>query len=298
MPRKSKAESVVEKVEKKVKRAAKEILHEVKEIGEKIGEKTESIVEELSNENNKNKHKSKLAGDEKEEKIAKLKEKARKLAVGIKSEKISLKEESTEEEKYLVAPVEDYLKSSMHLGTRVITPDMKEYIYKRRADGLAVFNTAILDKKLLEGAEYLAQFAPEDVLVICKREAGEKALELFSQVTGIKSFIKKYPAGILTNPLLEEFMETDLVLVCDTWIDKGALADAIKIKIPVMAICDTNNYTIHVNKIIPGNNKSAKSLGFIFYHLARLYVEKRKLSVQIPPISKWVENWDNLVPPK
>ena len=48
------------------------------------------------------------------------------------------------EEKETLVPIEHYLKSSIHLGTRVITPDMKKYVYRRRADGLAVFNTARL----------------------------------------------------------------------------------------------------------------------------------------------------------
>lgn len=299
MPRKNKTESSAEKIENKVEEVVKEIVRGVEEIGKKVGESAEKVAADLvgGEKDKKAKKKNPEKDKEKEEKIAKLKEKAKKLASGIKSEEISLKEK-TEEEKYVLAPIEDYLKSSMHLGTRAITPDMKEYVYKRRADGLAVFNTSLLDRKLLEGAEYLARFASNDVIVVCKREAGEKALNLFSQVTGIKVFIKKYPAGILTNPRLDEFMETELILICDPWIDKSALADAKKIKIPVLAICDTNNYTIHVDKIIPGNNKSAKSLGFIFYHLAKMYIEKRGIEAEIPPISEWVENWDNLVPPK
>ncbi len=186
----------------------------------------------------------------------------------------------------------------MHLGTRAITPDMKPYVYKRRADSLAVFNTTLLDEKLREAAEYLAQFAPEDIAVICKREAGHKAVELFSKITGIRCFTKQYPAGILTNPNLENFFEVDLVLVCDPWTDKNALNDAKRIKIPILGICDTNNYTMNVTKVIPGNNKSAKSLGMIFYLLTKLYVEKRKLDTKVPDIQEFVDNWDNLVPPK
>lgn len=238
---------------------------------------------------------------EKEAKLAKLKEKAAKLAEGIKEEKVDLKKKvkaGQEEAKNTLAPIEDYLKSSIHLGTRAITPDMKPYVYKRRADSLAVFNTALLDEKIREGGDYLAQFAPEDVVVVCKREAGARAVELFSQTTGIKAFVKKYPAGILTNPNLDNFLETDLLLICDPWTDKSALADAKRIKIPVLAICDTNNYTISVDKVIPGNNKSAKSLGMIFYLLAKIYIEKRKLDLEVPPISEWIENWANLQPPK
>ena len=175
---------------------------------------------------------------------------------------------------------------------------MKPYVYKRRADSLAVFNTEMLDQKLSECADYLAKFAPEDVLIVCKREAGYKAVELFSKVTGIKSFTKNYPAGILTNPNLDTFMEKEMILICDPWTDKSALDDAKRIKIPVLAICDTNNYTMSVTKVLPGNNKSAKSLGFILYILAKIYGEKRKLKTEIPEISHWVEGWDTLVPPK
>jgi len=236
---------------------------------------------------------------EKEDKLAKLKEKAKKLAGEIKTDETDLKEKiKPEEVKDTLAPIEDYLKSSVHLGTRAITPDMKPFVYKRRADSLAVFNTAILDQKIVEGAEYMSQFSPDEIVLVCKREAGEKAAELFSKITGIKAFIKKYPAGILTNPNLDNFIEKELLFICDPWTDKAALSDARRIKIPVLAICDTNNYTMGVDKIIPGNNKSAKSLGMIFYLLAKLYIEKRKIDTVVPPISEWIENWDSLQPPK
>ena len=175
---------------------------------------------------------------------------------------------------------------------------MRPFVYKRRADSLAVFNTALLDKKIREGAEFLAKYSPDEMIVVCKRDAGIKAVEMFGRVTGIKVFAKKYQPGILTNPNLEDFLETELVFVCDPWTDRSAMDDARRIKIPVIAICDTNNYTQGVNFIIPGNNKSVKSLGMIFYLLAKLYVEKRKIDAQVPPISEWIDGWDTLVPPK
>jgi small subunit ribosomal protein S2 len=262
-------------------------------------EKTEAVEETVKE--IKEESKKEEAVDSKEEKLAKLKEKAKKLAGKMKPEETGLakKVKSEEDEsKYTLAPIEDYLKSSIHLGTRAITPDMKSYVYKRRADSLAVFNTALLDEKIREGGEYLAQYAPEQIVLVCKRDSGQKAIELFSKITGITAFTKNYPAGILTNPQLDKFMEKDLMFICDPWTDKAALDDAKRIKIPVIAVCDTNNYTMGVDKIVPGNNKSAKSLGFIFYLLAKIYSEKRKLKLEIPPLSEWVEDWDNLVPPK
>lgn len=240
--------------------------------------------------------------EDKKAKLAKILEKAKKLEKGVEEAKdIDLKKKIKGEEERkedTLVSMEDYLKSSIHLGTRVITPDMRKFVYRRRADGLAVFNTALLDSFIIEGADYLAQFAPENVVLVCKREAGWKAVKKFSEILGIKAFTKKYPAGILTNTKLENFMETELVFICDPWLDKNALQDANRIKIPVLALCDTNNFTRRISKIIPGNNKSAKSIGMILYLLAKLYIMKRNFQVPEPKIEDFIDNWDQLVPPK
>lgn len=246
---------------------------------------------------------NKISAEDKKAKLAKLLEKAKKLEKTVEDIKdVDLKKkvkpEEEEEKKETLVPMEDYLKSSIHLGTRVITPDMRQYVYRRRADGLAVFNTALLDDKIREGAVYLAKFAPKDIILVCKREAGWKAAKKFAEITGIRIFTKKYPAGILTNTNLEDFMEAELVFICDPWLDKNALQDANRVKTPVLSICDTNNFTNGVTQVIQGNNKSVKSLGMIFYLLTRLYAEYRKLDVQIPPIQEFVDDWDNLQPPK
>lgn len=240
--------------------------------------------------------------EEKKKKLSKLLEKAKKLEEEVKeSEPIDLKKKLTaeeEEKKDTLVPIEDYLKSSIHLGTRVITPDMRSFVYKRRADGLAVFNTSLLDVKIREAINFLVKYKPHEIIVVCKREAGWKAVNKFSELTGITSYTKKYPAGILTNTSLENFRETELLFICDPWIDKNALEDAKRIGIPIMAICDTNNYTKGITQIIPGNNKSAKSIGMIFYLLSKAYIEAHKLQVQSPKIQDFIDDWENLVPPK
>ncbi|MBS3091772.1 30S ribosomal protein S2 [Candidatus Pacearchaeota archaeon] len=237
----------------------------------------------------------------KKSKLEALKARAKKLAEESEEKKFDIKKEMKGEEaekKDTLVPIEDYLKASIHLGTRVITPDMRKYVYRRRADGLAVFNTAMLDGEILRGAEFLAKFAPEKAIIVCKREAGWKAANKFSEITGIRTFTKKYPAGVLTNAKLENFFEVDIVFICDPWLDKNALNDARRVRIPVMSICDTNNYTQGVTAIVPGNNKSAKSLGMILYLLTKLYVEKRKIKAPEFTIKDFVDDWDNLVPPK
>lgn len=192
------------------------------------------------------------------------------------SEKIT--EEEIKEEKKSIAikeetliPLENYIKCAVHLGTKVITPHMRKFVYKRRADGLTVINTAFIDEKLREAINFLNKYEPEQIYLCCKRESGWNAAKKFEEVTGIKTFTKKYPPGITTNLKLDNFFEVELVIICDPWTDKNALNDTAKLKKPVISLCDTNNFTTNVTKIIPCNNKSAKSIGCILYILAREY---------------------------
>lgn len=295
-----KKETTPEKIEKTLAKAGAQVKEALeagtKKVEKVVREKVKELEEVLESKDSEKDKKAKL-----EALKEKLKAKAKALEGKVsEAKKIDIKEEvkgEKEDKKETLVPIEDYLKSSIHLGTRVITPDMRSYVYRRRADGLAVFNTALLDDKLREGAEYLAQFAPEDIIVVCKREAGWKAVETFAKTLGIKHFTKKYPSGVLTNTNLENFFETQLVFICDSWLDKNALADANRIKLKVMSVCDTNNFTNGIDCIVPGNNKSWKSLGMIFYLLTKLYIEKRKMDIAIPPIQDFVEGWDNLQPP-
>ncbi len=193
----------------------------------------------------------------------------------IEEEKKEEKKKKTSKTKDTLVPVEDYIKCGVHLGTKVITPHMRKFVYKRRADGLAVLNTLLIDEKIREAVEFLNKFEPQNIFLTCKREAGWKAAEKFSEVTGIRIFTKKYPAGIITNLVLSDFFETELVIICDPWIDKNAISDAVKMKKPILGICDTNNYTQPITKVIPANNKSGKSIGLVLYILARGYIKSR-----------------------
>src|SRR3989338_52433 len=163
-------EEAVEKVEDAVEETAEKITKKVKKVEKEIVKDVKELVEEKS--------------ETKKTAKEKLLEKAKALAKGIEEVKdIDLKKEMKPEDgekKDALVPIDDYLKASIHLGTKVITPDMKSYVYRRRADGLAVFNTALLDDKIKEGAQFLAQYAPEDIIVICKREAGWKAVKKFA----------------------------------------------------------------------------------------------------------------------
>ncbi len=242
--------------------------------------KTEKIVE------NEIKKISKKSVEAKRKALLK---KAKELSSKIKITKIGeLKEKIKGEKEDLLVPLEKYVQSGIYIGTKAVTPQLKKYVYRRRADGLAIFNTEIIDQKLREGIEYLSEFKSEEVVLVCKRQSGWPAAKLFSKVTGIKSFTKKYPAGILTNPLLSDFLENELTIISDSWLDKNALNDTIKVNKKILMICDTNNFPKGVSQKIIGNNKSPKSLGLIFYILARGYIKNRKIKTELPELSEWL----------
>tara|TARA_B100001971_G_C18152311_1_gene516521 strand:+ start:375 stop:1163 length:789 start_codon:yes stop_codon:yes gene_type:complete len=193
----------------------------------------------------------------------------------VEKEKRDLKKTSSKDQTLI--PLEEYIKCAVHLGTKVITPHMRKFVYKRRADGLAVINTVAIDEKLREAIDFLVKYEPEQIYLCCKREAGWDAAKKFAQATNILTFTKKYPPGVTTNLELDDFFEKEMTLICDPWMDKNALQDTYRLKKPTISLCDTNNFTQRITKIIPCNNKAKKSIGCMLFILAREYCKAKKL---------------------
>ncbi len=281
MATQKKVESKDEAVEKPKK--AKETKKTEKTLKEKKLEK-EAELESLNTEETDEKKKKLL------EKAVKLREKLFEEAPTTEElkEKVKAKKKTD-----MIVPLEEYVKAGIYLGTKVVTPEMRPFVYRRRADGLAIFNTDLIDEKLKESIEYLSKFEPKDIILVCKRQAGWKAAKKFSELTGVRTFTKKYPAGILTNTALPDFLENELTIIVDSWLDKNALRDTLKVKKKILMVCDTNNFSKGADKIIIGNNKSVKSLGIVFYALAKGYCKNKGLNVEnIPDLEWWTEEFE------
>jgi len=177
------------------------------------------------------------------------------------------------EQTFLVSQ-DQYLKSGIHIGTKFKTKHMDAFIYKTRPDGLSVLNLQRIDERLALAANLLAHYKPEEILVVSRRENGWKSVKAFARHTGVNVFAGRYAPGVLTNPRLENYLEVKLMIVTDSWPDRNAIKDAMQVGIPVVGLCDTNNQVNDIDFVVPCNNKGKKSLGLLFYILAREYLRK------------------------
>ena len=180
------------------------------------------------------------------------------------------------EEQFLI-PQDQYLKAGIHIGTKFKTKYMEKFIYKTRPDGLSVLNLQKINERLDLAANLLSQYSPEDIVIVSRRENGWKAIKLLGKLTGIRVYAGRYPPGILTNSNLDNFIEAKILLATDAWPDRNAITDAVKIGIPVIALCDTNNQANNIDLVVPCNNKGKKSLGLIFYIMAKEYMKRTGL---------------------
>ena len=95
----------------------------------------------------------------------------------------------------------------------------------------------------------LSKYEPDKILVICRRDNGHKAVKAFAKATGAKAIAGRYLPGILTNPSYERYMEPEIVVVSDPWLDKQVIKDAVKASIPIIGLCDTNNTTENIDLV-------------------------------------------------
>ncbi len=103
----------------------------------------------------------------------------------------------------LLVNLDHYLKVGFHIGTKVRTKYMEQFIYKIRNDGLSVLNVKKIDERITVATKLVSQYEPQDILIVCRRENGWKAAQIISKLTGIRVFAGRYRPRLLTNSALD-----------------------------------------------------------------------------------------------
>ena len=173
------------------------------------------------------------------------------------------------ETKELLIDEDTFLTCGVHIGTKQKSKDMEPYVYKVRDDGLRILNVNMTSEKVVEAAQFLKDFDPKDVLVVSARQYGWKPATKFAESCGCECIAGRFTPGRLTNPEMRFFIEPKVIVLTDPAADAQAFREATNIKIPVIAMCDSNNLTTNVDIVIPGNNKGRRSLALIYWLLSR-----------------------------
>jgi small subunit ribosomal protein S2 len=161
----------------------------------------------------------------------------------------------------------EYLTAGVHIGMKSCTPYMKQFVYKIRDDGLAVFNLQMVDERIAVAGKFLSGF--NRILVVSRKDNASKAITKFAEITGAKAVSGRFSPGTLTNPMYKDFFEPDVVIVVDPMIDEQVIKEARKKRVPIVALCDTFNVAKDIDLCIPINNNGKKSLALVFWILGR-----------------------------
>lgn len=175
----------------------------------------------------------------------------------------------------LLIPEDIYLTSGVHIGTQQKSADMKEFIFKVRTDGLYVLDVKRTDERIRVAAKFLSRIEPQRILIVSARQYGQKPAKVFGKTIGASVIAGRFVPGSLTNPILPNFSEPEMLLVTDPAADEQALREALNVGIPIIGICDANNETKYVDLVIPSNNKGRRALATIYWLLAREVLKAR-----------------------
>jgi small subunit ribosomal protein S2 len=175
----------------------------------------------------------------------------------------------------LLVPEDVYLTSGVHIGTQQKSADMKKFIFKVRSDGLYVMDVKQTDARIRAAAKFLARFPGDQILISSARQYGQKPAKMFAKALGAKVFAGRFVPGTMTNPILPEYIEPGVLLVTDPAADQQAVAEALNVGVPIIALCDANNETRNIDVVIPTNNKGRRALACVYWLLTREVLKAR-----------------------
>lgn len=167
------------------------------------------------------------------------------------------------------------VKGSLHIGSQIKVKHMEKFIFKLRPDGVYLIDIDKTIERLNIAAKFISYYQPDKVVVISTHVYGVKPVKRFCELTGCIPITERFEPGTFTNPSLPTYIEPELILVSDPRYDNQAVFEARIARIPVIAMCSTDNTPKDIDLIIPMNNRGRLALPYAFWYLARRVLIER-----------------------
>jgi len=162
------------------------------------------------------------------------------------------------------------LVAQAHLGSQNLDFQMEQYVFRRKPDGVCLFNVRKMWDKLVLAARAIAAIEnPADVCVISARQISQRGVLKYARYTGATPIAGRFTPGSFTNQIQQAFKEPRLVIITDPVADHQPITEASYVNIPIIAFANSDNPLRHIDIAIPCNNRGPVSIGLMLWFLAR-----------------------------
>lgn len=162
--------------------------------------------------------------------------------------------------------------ATCHLGGQSLNHKMSEYSFGRRNDKVFVFNLQKTWDKLVLAAQIIVSYKNrKDIVVVSSKKFGYKPAGIFAKAVGATHITTNFVPGTFTNKSSTKgITEPRLIITVDPFTDKQTICEASYINVPCISLANTDNDIELIDCVIPCNNRSATSIGAIFFILGQL----------------------------